>query len=544
MKLKKLLPLLLVLPLVACGKKQGEEKAPKGDLIIPDIDVASMQVNLPTKPTLNQGAIRSDETYDYIDLYEVSDFHGAVNFRESSEDAYLGLAKLSTYLTNQRTNNPGGTLILSSGDMFQGSAESNLTKGYMVNYAMQYMGFDAMAIGNHEFDWTDTWLRNNANLKYNTTSDPIPYLGANIYKKGTTELADFVKASTIVERNGYKIGVIGAMGDELEKSILASNVAAYDFVPYSKIVNDEAARLRSEEECNAVVLLAHEGLDTIKGVSGVDVIFGGHAHENKQIVSEGAAPMLATTNYGRGIAHVSLKFDKTSKECSYVSDSASIATFTNATASALADDIGIKAIMHEYEDAVNQIKNIKLGTTDVDLKYNEVLKNICTETVFESAKAALAETGNTEIEPNSIIAAFHNVNGGIRDDIKAGEITYGSVYSPFPFDNEVVLLKFKGQLLQRSLCNINNLGCYRTFQTRNDIDPNKYYYIATTDFVALSTSDSGINGRLKTITEDELIHTGKIVRDEIAKKIYKLDKVNSSAYSNTKDCFKAIPMNF
>lgn len=545
MKFKKLIPLLLVLPLVACGKKESADETPvdKGELEIPEIDVESMNVNLPAKPVLNQGTMRSDETYDYIDLYEISDFHGAVNFRESDTEAYLGLSKLSSYLTEKRKTNEGGTLVLSSGDMFQGSAESNLTRGYMVNYAMQYMGFDAMAIGNHEFDWTDTWLKKNSELKYNATSDPIPYLGANIYKKGTTELPDFVKASTIVERNGYKIGIIGTIGDELESSILASYVANYDFANEVSIVTTEAARLKAEESCDAVVWLAHEGLDVLPAVEGVDAIFGGHAHEN--VVNVTGIPKVATKNYGRSVAHIGLKFNKATKECTYESGSAKYETFTNTTAKAIADDAGVAAIMHEYDGEVNKIKNIRLGSTDVDLKYDGVLKNICTETVFETAVNMVKESGTSEIDPDKIVAAFHNVNGGIRDDIKAGEITYGSVYSPFPFDNEVVLIKVKGSLLINNLKKTTALGCYRTFKDSSVFLKDQYYYIATTDFVALSTSDSGLNGKLKpTITESELIHTGKIVRDEVAKKIYKLDKINPDKYASSLDCFKSIPIIF
>ena len=543
MKLKRILPLMLIVPLAACGKKGKEEPVNKGDLIIPDIDVESMTINLPTKPVYNTGTMKSDDTYDYIDLYEVSDFHGAVNFRSGSEGAYLGLSKLSTYLKGKRALNEGGTLVLSSGDMFQGSAESNLTKGFMVNYAMQYMGFDAMAIGNHEFDWTDAWLKKNANLKYNTSSDPIPYLGANVYKKGTTELPDFLKASTIVERNGYKIGIIGTIGDELESSILASNVANYTFEAEAEIVAAEAARLRSEESCNAVVWLAHEGLEEIPIVEGVDAIFGGHAHEDKLDVQ--ATPKVATRNYGRSVAHIGLKFNKTTKACSYVDNSAKLETFSTEKAQGIADDTNVSAIIHEYDSEVNKVKNIRLASTDVELEYNGVLKNICTETVFETAVNEAKAHPESGIDPDKIVCSFHNVNGGIRDNIKPGEITYGSVYAPFPFDNEVVLVKIKGSLLIKNLRLLSNLGCYRTFKDSSLFMRDGYYYIATTDFCAFSTSDSGINGRIKSeVTEADLTHTGKIVRDEVAKKIYKLDKIDPSRYANTMDCFKSIPQIF
>ena len=240
MKFKKLLPLLMVLPLTACGKGKT--------LTIPTVDVTSLSITLPNKPTRNVGEIRSDDLYEYIDLYELSDFHGAVYEEKHSNGTYIGLPKLASYFDNKRSSNPGGTVILSTGDMFQGSADSNLTRGYMVNYCMQYIGFDAMALGNHEFDWTDEWIKKNAELQYNTTS--VPYLGANILKNG--EIPSFLHKSTIVERGEYKIGVIGTIGNNLEASVLKSAREGYEFVPYADIVNAEALRLKTEEHCNAV----------------------------------------------------------------------------------------------------------------------------------------------------------------------------------------------------------------------------------------------------------------------------------------------------
>ena len=143
---------LLVGTLSGCGKKETPKKV-KDPLVIPTVDVEHLEVNLPDYPTYNQGSPKTVEGYDILDLYEVSDFHGAVDFKESSSgEAYPGLARMATYFNQKRADNPGGTLLLSSGDMFQGSADSNSTRGFMVNYCMNYMGFDAMALGNHEFD--------------------------------------------------------------------------------------------------------------------------------------------------------------------------------------------------------------------------------------------------------------------------------------------------------------------------------------------------------------------------------------------------------
>ena len=520
------------------GDENQEDDTPvnKDPLVIPAVDVEHLNITLPELPTYNQGAIKSDDTYDYIDLYEISDFHGIVDYRPSDSEAYLGLAKLATYFNQKRALNEGGTLVLSSGDMFQGSADSNSTRGFMVNYAMHYMGFDAMAVGNHEFDWTTEWLKKNAELKYGTHE--IPYLGINILEKESGEIPSFIKKSTIVERGKYKIGIIGAIGEDLESSILYSCVKDYDFVKEGELISAEAARLRSEDGCDVVVLLEHQGLTSIPVVTGVDAIFGGHAHVNKK-ESVGTIPAVATKNYGRSVAHIGLKINKETAEVSVKSSEYDV--MTNTKANNLEDNAGIVSIMSQYAPSINSIKNIELGKAVDDLAFDNALKNICTRTMYDRAYE-LAQP-NEQIDESKILCAFHNVNGGIRDDIKAGKITYGSVYSAFPFDNEVVLLQASGALLKTKLRNFKELGVYRLFKTNSDINADETYYIVTTDYLALGTFNDVSTG-LDEIDDSDLIRTGLIVRDIVAEKLYKLDKIKTADFSNSEQCYKNIPMTF
>lgn len=539
--LKKSLMILLsavfVGSLSACElpwKKKDDTPKQKETLVIPTVNVEDLEVNLPDCPTRNVGAIRSDENYEYIDLYELSDFHGAVEYEPNHDSGtYIGLPKLATYFDQKRDENLGGTLILSSGDMFQGSADSNLTRGYLVNYCMQYMGFDAMALGNHEFDWTDEWIKKNAELKYNTST--IPYLGANITKNGV--LPDFLKKSTVVTRGGYKIGIIGVIGSTLENTILKSCLVGYDFLSYKTIVDTEAARLRNEEGCNAVILLAHEGAEEIELVSGVNAIFGGHAHENKK-TTRNNIPSLATLNYGQSVAHVALKFDKNTKEFVDALDNEIVEMKT--VGSTLVDNENVRSIMNEFVPSINEIKNLKLGKCDAKLAYNKALRNICTTTLFNVAVNAANQVD--EIDSSKIVMSLHNVNGGIRDDIQAGEITYGNVYRSFPFDNEIILLKLTGTEVIDAVNVIKSigLGLYKIFETRDYFQANEYYYFATTDFLALSEK---YLGKIKHFTDEDLIRTGYVVRDEVAKRMYEIDDVKNGEWAAEKSNY-TIPMSF
>ena len=523
---------LLLGTLSGCFKKKEETNPTKDPLVIPTVNVESLHINLPELPTRNTGTIRSEGDYEYIDLYELSDFHGAVDYEAHSSGNYVGLQGLANYMDQKREDNPGGTLLLSSGDMFQGSANSNLTRGFMVNYCMQYMGFDAMAVGNHEFDWSAEWIQKNAELKYNTSTS-LPILGANILQN--EQVPNFLKKSIVVSRGSgehqYKIGVIGVIGSALENTILKTMVSGFDFVSYKNIVSEEAARLKSEG-CQAVVLLAHEAADQLEtGITGVDAMFGGHAHEDKT-AQYGSAHAAATRNYGQSVAHIALKFNKSTMD--YVSTEApEIVPMQN-----YGEHTQIKSIMDQYAPEINKIKDIKLGTADAELAYDKALKNICTLSMFEAASEAASKNSALNVDSSKIVASFHNVNGGIRDNIAAGDVTYGSVYKAFPFDNEVVLIKTTGEEIKSKIRNLDNLGIYRIFEKMSYFDPSQEYYIVTTDFIALS--DNYFGDPYRHVTDEDLIRTGRVVRDEVANKIYKLDKLVNKELSENKVCYRPV----
>lgn len=523
MKAKKLIPLLVMIPLLAsCGKKDP--------LVIPTVDVDSITPNLPTRPTYDGGEMASDDNSKFLDIYEVSDFHGAVN----AGDSELGLPRLASYLNLKRKANPGGTVVVSSGDMFQGSAESNLTRGYMVNYAMNYMGFDSMAIGNHEFDWTDTWIKKNADLAYQ--NHKIPYISANIVDKTTSQTPTFLSKSTIIERGGeYKIGIIGSIGETLKSSILKTCVENYDFSAQIQAINAEAAKLKNDDKCDVVILTAHDDIENLngKGLENVDAVFGGHSHSSKKISIDSTIPAAQTENYGKAVAHIRLAIDKETK-------AVSCSTFEvdeNPTRLAgLSENNDVKTIMNSYSAAINKIKDIKLGKTDSTLVKDGALKGICVESMYQGALKGIKELG-LNIAESDIIATFHNVNGGIRADIKEGEIKYGDVYNPFPFDNEIVLYKIRGSKFVSLKSKYSAYAVRRTFGSTSEIDQNKDYYVILTDFLALS---SQYFGSAYGCLESELIRTGKVVRDEVANFIYEKDKIVGDDFLSTVAPYKTI----
>lgn len=199
-----------------------------------------------------------------------------------------GLAELTTLIKNIRRDEPN-VFLFDSGDIFTG-ALSRLTDGALMFEYMITMGYDAMAIGNHEFDYGEAileWQKNRA---------PFPVLGANLNYKGTNH--PFAQRHTIIERGGIRIGVIGILGQDAAASAVAPmHIDELDVGEPATAIRLSVDELR--DEVDLIVLLTHQGhtapmqtdaeadprlardidedIALAGAVDGIDVLFGGHA---------------------------------------------------------------------------------------------------------------------------------------------------------------------------------------------------------------------------------------------------------------------------
>lgn len=505
---KKLFAAVLLIPLLAsCSGKLDhvpENYTPK----------------LPEFKNKDSGAIKDDGDNVYFDFYEVSDFHGATVYDKDSKE--LGLERLSTYFDTKRENNPGGTVLISGGDMWQGSADSNITRGNLVTYGMRVMGFAAMTFGNHEFDWEangeTSWIQNNLNRANDGGVNSFPFLGANIYIKDSDQHPSYAVPSTIVERGGYKVGIIGTIGDDIRNSILAAAIENLEFKNEIETVQSESAKLK-EAGCDLVVWSSHNDVDRLKNrighmtssELGADVIFGGHSHTTFNTTSSAGIPMLATKDLGRSIVHCEVKMNKTSKAIVSAIGTAD----ENPTSKDYEPDADITGIYKQYSKKfIDKIKNKKLGKANGKFTAENELGNYAVESMFNAAKDKYADY--------PIVAAFTNKSGGIRADLESGKITYGDVYKAFPFDNEIVVMKCSGSEI-KSYCSSNlNVARYNIIYNQT-IDPSGTYYYLTTDYLATNEGFPFKEGEV-------MVYTKINVRDSIADAIKKAKKINAADY--------------
>ena len=198
-----------------------------------------------------------------------------------------GLAEMTTLIDDIRSKEEA-VFLFDAGDIFTG-ALAKRTNGALAFELMITMGYDAMGIGNHEFEYGTeifAWEKNRA---------PFPVLGANLFYKGTKN--PFAQAHAIIEKNGVRIGVIGIMGQDAATAIIPSYIAPLDVLPPAEIVQRSVDEIK--DQVDLIVLLTHQGrtapmqtdaeidprlardidadLALAGAVTGVDVMLTGHA---------------------------------------------------------------------------------------------------------------------------------------------------------------------------------------------------------------------------------------------------------------------------
>ena len=199
-----------------------------------------------------------------------------------------GIAEITTLIRTIRRDEPN-VFLFDSGDIFTG-ALSKLTDGALMFEFMTSMGYDAMAIGNHEFDYGAEillWQKNRV---------AFPVLSANMFFKGTNH--PFAQRHTVIERNGIRIGVIGTIGqDAATTAVLPGSTDGLDITDPAEAIQKSVDELR--EDVDLIVVLTHQGhtapmqtdaeadprltrdikkdIALAGAVDGIDVLFGGHA---------------------------------------------------------------------------------------------------------------------------------------------------------------------------------------------------------------------------------------------------------------------------
>lgn len=365
-----------------------------------------------------------------VDFYSINDFHGSTD-------------KISTvggYLKQQKNNNPN-TLLINSGDMFQGSMESNSNYGKLLTDCMGVVGFDAFTYGNHEFDWG---LEKLESLAQNSS---VPFLGANIYhwnasnRQWGTFASELAQEYTVkVLDNGVKVGIIGVIGEKQITSISSNLVQTIGFKDPLPIIKELAVELRNEQNCDVVVVSAHASPRGLVGESEgnndpqepssahdleqyVDAVFCAHTHQEQNFTVDGL-PFIQGGSYGSNVSHITLTVNSNGNVSCQTQENISYSK-------SWPNYLEVKELVDNSNDKIKEESNQIVTTLNSSLNANPAMARLVSRAIAEYA----ANQGY------DISLAMVNT---ARKTLSRGNVTYSDLYESIPFDNVVYIAKVKG----------------------------------------------------------------------------------------------------
>lgn len=446
-------------------------------------------------------------THEIVILH-TNDTHGhPLNFFDTPTPDAGGLAARFT-LVNQIRSKYENVLLLDAGDINTGRPESNFFKAEPDIKGYNLIGYDAMALGNHEFDNSLDILKKQMELA------KFPFLSANVKTKD----GKYVGLPYIIkEFQGLKVAIFGLTTTEttiMSPDIIKNLIFEDEIAVASKLVPE------LKKKADIVIALVHMGLyndDTqgskslAKNVPDIDLIIDGHSHTKLETpVLVGNTPIVQAYQWGLYLGKavftvqnksvVKFSWDQLPINLRVSVKNADGKTELKYITEAIPEDPSVLAVLKPYADQV--------GT--------ELAKIIATaETVFPNKEVRLQETALGDLIADSMLWYTKNLktdfaiqnSGGIRTDLPAGVIAKKNIYEILPFDNSITVLTLKGSDVQalfdfiatvpqgkgafpqvsdgvKFTINYNTGKCENILIHGKPIDPNYNYKIATNSFMA------------------------------------------------------------
>jgi len=359
-------------------------------------------------------------------------------------ECFGGSARLVTAIdeAKARTNNH---ILVDGGDQFQGTLFYTYYKGKLAAEMMNQMGYDAMTVGNHEFDDGPEVLRGFVD------SVQFPVLMSNADISGEPQLAGAIQKSVIIERGGEKLGLIGLTPQDTDE--LASPGPNVIFTDPVDAVQGEVDRLTAEG-VNKIIVLSHSGYNTdirvAENTIGVDVIVGGHSNTllGDMDGAAGAYPTMVGDTaivqayaYGKFLGELNVTFDDDGN----LTEAAGAPLIMDA---AVAEDDATKARIAEAAAPLDEIRNKVVASAAEAIEGN---RDVCR--VMECSMGNLVADAMLErVKDQGIDIAIAN-SGGLRASIDAGDVTMGEVLTVLPFQNTLSTFQISGETLVAALEN-------------------------------------------------------------------------------------------
>ncbi|MFS0777761.1 5'-nucleotidase C-terminal domain-containing protein [Neobacillus sp. 3P2-tot-E-2] len=358
--------------------------------------------------------------------------------------------KLITAVNEMRSQKEN-SLLLNAGDVFSGTLYFRQYSGLADLYFMNQLGFDAMTLGNHEFDKDSATLANfirqakfpvvSSNVNMADDADLGPLFNTSI--GGGNEQGEIFPA-IIKEVDGEEVGIFGLT---TEDTAFLANPG--DNIGFENAVEKaiQTIEMLESQGVDKIIALSHLGyqpdLDLAEQVDGIDVIVGGHSHTklDAPVVVEKEEPTLIVqaNEYLKYLGVLDVTFDKNGVIADYTGELKDVNTYT--------EDAAAKEKVAEYKAPLTELQKQVVGNTSVAL--NGVREDVRSkETNLGNLIADGMAAKANEFIPTYI--AMQN-GGGIRASIDQGDITLGEVLTVLPFGNNLVTLDLTGEEILAAL---------------------------------------------------------------------------------------------
>ncbi|MHA3846146.1 bifunctional metallophosphatase/5'-nucleotidase [Mycoplasma sp. VS276A1] len=531
-----------------------------------------------------------------IKIFHSNDEHGRLEFDDGKYSLYSGMLRTGQYL-----NGKARDLLLSAGDMIQGLPLSDTDKGNTITHIAKNIGYEAVAVGNHEFDYGLKHILD-LNAELNKEKEVMPFLSANIYYKELTpeeqKSVEGYDASKVGQRafkpyitkeleSGIKVAVFGLTTPDTS---VTSHPRNSRLVKFTEPV-DEAKKVVEEirnahPDINFIICIAHLGKGRSnaawtseylaeKTQNELDLILDGHSHTLVKINNDNNKDVYVTQTeaYTKYLGDIELEFDTTTgkivKQKQVLRDiyQIEVATLNDVVDPESPNEKLLKALKDKFAEENNKVMftstkdftHIDSVNVDGVPYWKGRVQPTNLGIMFANAGAwNFINTKSWESVPGSEPATIDNTfglmnGGGLRENITAGEVTYGKMRGISPFGNRPNTVKVKGdralQAIKYGLSKARSGGFSQlssnvTYEVEINkelnpktqkqeymwkakegsikingkaIDPEKYYYICTNDYLAAGGDGYSMLNYVKDKDQVTLMNEGQSLIDESIK---------------------------
>ncbi|RIV16432.1 bifunctional metallophosphatase/5'-nucleotidase [Mycoplasmopsis gallopavonis] len=400
-----------------------------------------------------------------LKIYHTNDEHGRIKFDDGKYSLYSGMEGLAQYLSDLPRD-----LLLSAGDLIQGLPLSDSDKGKTITKIANFMKYDAIAIGNHEFDYG---LDHILSLDHDSKT---PFLSGNItynHNVPDKENQDVFKPYIVKNINGYKIAIMGITTPDTAYTSHPSNSVNVNFIDPVEAAKKVVKQIQDKEKVNFIIALTHLGVGRdiekwdstylAKNVPGIDLILDGHSHTKvpAHVVETSETYHSQTEAYTKFLGDITLRVDTSTGKIVKLSQNlrdinqiqVARSGINSKTVAKLIADLQTTFDQENKKFVFNNIVNFEhiisktVGSSDywIGRVAPTMLGIFASDAIAHEFVTSGQKDDNLTPNINNTIGLMNG--GGIRADLPAGPINKEDILKLSPFGNRVSAVKITGAKL-------------------------------------------------------------------------------------------------